>query len=306
MEKLDVFCYGEVGIDNIIQVDQLPNPERAAFPSGDSYHIGGAAANTAVWLAQFGFSVGLAGNHIGTDPYGQELWQRLGAHPNLELEFLTRDPSVSTPFCRALVTPDAERSFLIFGYLQAPKTPFNKAMLHGARYLALDLYGGRERLDAARLAHAAGAQITVGDVIDPDHAILPLISIVTNSAAYIRETRPGADVREHAQALRTVSHGIVITTDGANPIFVVDQDRTTFSVKPPSVTAVDATGAGDAFRAGLLAGLLRGKSLETSVCWGAAAGALSVLQLGAASTVPVLEDVAALAQTLRVERGRRS
>ena len=51
MTQYDVFCYGEIGVDNIIQVPHLPNPELATFPTSDSYHIGGAAANTAVWLA---------------------------------------------------------------------------------------------------------------------------------------------------------------------------------------------------------------------------------------------------------------
>lgn len=70
METLSVFCYGEVGVDNIIQADQLPSPEIAVFPQAESYHIGGAAANTAVWLARMGVPVGLSGNRIGDDLLG--------------------------------------------------------------------------------------------------------------------------------------------------------------------------------------------------------------------------------------------
>jgi len=63
----EVFAYGEVGIDNIIRVPHLPTLELAAFPTSDTYHIGGAAANTAVTLAAWGVRVRLAGNAIGDD-----------------------------------------------------------------------------------------------------------------------------------------------------------------------------------------------------------------------------------------------
>jgi sugar/nucleoside kinase (ribokinase family) len=296
-----VFCYGEIGIDNIIRVPHLPAPELAAFPTGDSYHIGGAAANTAVWLAGLGVRVGLSGNHIGWDEYGTDLWKRLSAHPNLDLEHVTRAPGTTTPFCRVMVTPDAERTFLVYWYPGAPKTEMRPAMLRGARFLALDLYGGEERLEAAKLGNLAGVTTAVGDVIDPAHPVLPYTGIATNSAAYIRAIHPGADVRELARRLREVSGGIVITTDGRNLVHAIDRDGAEFTVRPPVVTAVDATGAGDAFRSGLLAGLVRGLDLRTSVCWGAAAGALKVQRVGAATEVPALEEVVELASNLSVE-----
>jgi len=68
---------------------------------------------------------------------------------------------------------------------------------------------------------------------------------------------------------------------------------------PPQVEAVDATGAGDAFRAGLIYGLLQGWTLAESAIWGTAAGALKVQRVGAASDLPSREDVASLAATHR-------
>jgi len=301
MGALAVFCYGEIGVDNIIQVDQLPTPELAVFPKSESYHIGGAAANTAVWLAHMGVPAGLAGNAIGCDAYGERLWGWLESHPLLDLSLVERREAIPTPFTRALVTPDGERSFLIFHYPQTPKTPFQPTMLRGASYLALDLYGGPERLDAARKAVQAGAQTVTGDVIWPEHAALPFTSIATNSASYIRSVFPGIDVRQHARRLQAISRGIVITTDGGEDIFVVDRQGSAFTVTPPRVSVIDATGAGDAFRAGLLFGLLRGLDLPRSVCLGAAAGALKVGFLGAATSLPELPEIEALADTIRVQ-----
>jgi sulfofructose kinase len=300
MKKYDVFCYGEIGVDNIIQVPFVPSSEHAAFPTGDSYHQGGAAANTAIWLANFGFSVGLSGNMIGFDWHGRQVWDWLNRYETLDLQHVVREEGQTTPFTRAMVTPDGERTFLIYGYPEAPKVALEGEMLTGAIYLALDLYGGEERLAAARAAREVGVQVTIGDIIDLEHPALPLTSIATNSAAYLREWRPGTEVEDYASRLQAVSGGTIVFTDGPDPVFVLGSDGAAFTVQPPSVPAVDATGAGDAFRAGLLAGLLSGEELPVAVCWGVAAGALKVQHLGAATTVPSLEEVKALAGTLEV------
>jgi sugar/nucleoside kinase (ribokinase family) len=301
LKRCEVLCYGEIGIDNIIQADGLPSPENAVFPRSDSYHGGGAAANTAVWLAALGVRVKLTGNAIGRDPYGNMIMEGLRKHPNIELSLVEEREEVTTPFTRAIVTPDGERSFLIFWYRQAPKVSLTRQMLEGVKYLALDLYGGPERLETARLAFESGVSTAIGDVIWPDHPALLLTSIATNSGPYIRQAFPGVDVRQHARRLQSISKGIVITTDGPHMVYALDPHGHGFTVKPPSVTAVDATGAGDAFRAGLLYGLLRGLDLPRSLCWGVAAGSLKVRNLGAATTLPDFKEIETLANRLQVQ-----
>lgn len=295
----EVLCYGEIGIDNIIQADGLPSPENAIFPTSDSYHGGGAAANTAVWLAALGVSVKLSGNVIGHDAYGELILERLRKHAQIDLSLVEQRHGVITPFTRAIVTPDGERSFLIFWYPQAPKVQLTKEMLQGIKFLALDLYGGPERLESARLAFESGVSTVIGDVIWPDHPALPFTSIATNSGAYIRQSFPNVDIRHHARALQSISKGIVITTDGPQMVHALDAQGYGFTVQPPAVTAMDATGAGDAFRAGLLYGLLRGLDLPRSVCWGVAAGCLKVRNLGAATTLPAFHELEALANSLQ-------
>ena len=298
METCEVLCYGEIGIDNIIQTDGLPSPEKAIFPKSDSYHGGGAASNTAVWLAALGVKVKLTGNTIGHDPYGDQIMERLGKQSNIDLSLVEQRGGVTTPFTRAIVTPDGERSFLIFWYPQAPKISLTKEMLDGVRYVALDLYGGQERLDTAQLAFESGVSTAIGDVIWPDHSVLPFTSIATNSGPFIRQSFPGVDVRQHARTLQSISKGIVITTDGPRMVHALDAQGNGFSIQPPATTAVDATGAGDAFRSGLLYGLLRGFDLPRSLCWAVAAGSLKVKNLGAATTLPDFKEIEALANSL--------
>ncbi len=301
MGTSDVLCYGEIGIDNIIQADGLPSPENAVFPKSDSYHGGGAASNTAIWLSALGIKVKLTGNVIGQDPYGEMIMAGLGKQPNIDLSLVEQRAGVNTPFTRAIVTPDGERSFLIFWYPQAPKISLTKEMLNGVKYLALDLYGGPERLATARLAFESGISTAIGDVIWPDHPALPFTSIATNSGPYIRQNFPGVDVRQHARKLQSISKGIVITTDGSQTVHALDTQGNGFTIQPPSVNAMDATGAGDAFRSGLLFGLLRGHDLPHSLCWAVATGSLKVKNLGAATTIPDFKEIEDLANTLHAQ-----
>jgi sugar/nucleoside kinase (ribokinase family) len=301
METSEVLCYGEIGIDNIIQTDGLPSPENAVFPTSDSYHGGGAAANTAVWLADLGVKVKVTGNAIGHDPYGELILEGLKKQSNIDLSLVEQRADVTTPFTRALVTPDGERSFLIFWYPQAPKIALTKEMLNGMRYLALDLYGGPERLATARLAFENGVSTAIGDVIWPDHPALPFTSIATNSGPYIRQHFPGVDVRQHARQLQSICKGIVITTDGPRTVHALDAQGNGWIIQPPETMAVDATGAGDAFRAGLLYGLLHGFDLPRSLCWGVATGSLKVRSLGAATTLPGFNEIEALADSLQAQ-----
>ena len=67
-------------------------------------------------------------------------------------------------------------------------------------------------------------------------------------------------------------------------------------VSLPPVVPVDATGAGDCFNAGLIAGLLGGLSLPRAAALGCAAGALSTRAAGGTASAPALAPAAELAR----------
>ena len=296
-----VFCYGEIGVDCIIQVDEYPRPHNAVFPRPESCHPGGSALTTALWLAHLGIETGLGGNAIGGDSFGELLMNRFNQFPHLHIDGVEKGESVSTPYTRVLVTPDAERAFLIFGYRDAKKVPLTREMVAGASFLALDLYGGQERLEAARLAHPLGVQTVISDIIELNHPALPFTSIALISAAYLRAKMPGVDCRNHARALQNIFSGPVILTDGPKPVFCLDSEGRKFTVTPAKVNPVDSTGCGDAFRAGLIYGLLQGLALKAAVCWGVAAGTIKVKRVGGSTTLPDRDEIASLAGSLRID-----
>ena len=86
-----IFVYGEIGVDNLIAVPHLPTAERAAFPTANLHHIGGAGANVAVLLAAWGVPVTLSGN--ANFDYDQVQWRGwLAAQAKATAIDVRRDP----------------------------------------------------------------------------------------------------------------------------------------------------------------------------------------------------------------------
>ena len=64
--------------------------------------------------------------------------------------------------------------------------------------------------------------------------------------------------------LRSLGPKIVVITDGKHELFVIDKNHIYFA-KPPFVKVVDATGAGDAFAASFLSGIIRKNDIEFAI-----------------------------------------
>ena len=63
---------------------------------------------------------------------------------------------------------------------------------------------------------------------------------------------------------------------------------------PPSVTAIDATGAGDAFVGAIVVALLDGMEPQAALEFACAAGALAATRAGAQPSLPTRDEVEAL------------
>ena len=102
------------------------------------------------------------------------------------------------------------------------------------------------------------------------------------------------------EAMRSVTpeNGSVVVTSGSEGA-VVSDGRRAWRVRPPRVEATSAVGSGDAFSAGMMIGLLRGKSLQDACALGAACGAANAMTDLAGHLSQT--DVEALLPRVRVE-----
>ncbi|HPV07985.1 MAG TPA: carbohydrate kinase family protein [Aggregatilineales bacterium] len=302
--SFDVLSYGTIGLDYILRVPYWPTPDRGVHVREEEEHLGGKATNTAVLLAGWGRKVAISGYVIGDDPVGTRLLELLGECENLSTRYLEQRPGLSSMYCRILVNPAGERAIIGVKADETPQTEPTREMIEDARLLALDLYGGAERVRAARLAADAGRPVVIGDLRRADHPVLPYTTVAIASAAEIRAEYPGWSMDAFAGAVRAAGAPHVIVTDGSGDVLVFADDALPVAITPPQVEVVDATGAGDAFRAGVVLGLLEGAPLTEAAALGAAAGSINVTRAGGASRVPELAEVRSLAASLPRRQAR--
>lgn len=296
---MTILCYGEIDLDIYVALNRLPTLERSAWCSDDFENIGGAAANSALWLANWGLPTRLAGHDLGDDRPGDLVRELLAAGPSLDTEYIACHAGYRSPRCQCLVTPEGERSFITHWPEDLLMTAPSAAMLDGVNYLNLDMSGPTPlRLKAAELAVERGIPVVINDIYQPDHPLLPLIDTLVVSAAVIRGKYAGTNPLDLAADLMKAGDCAVIVTDAGADISILSRGGTRDKVKPPAVTPVDTTGAGDTFKAGLLYGLLRDLPLTEAAKWGAAAGSLMCQYAGTTKTLAPLSDVRALLETM--------
>jgi sugar/nucleoside kinase (ribokinase family) len=300
----DVVCLGILVADVIARpFDELPATGSLGFVETVSLHGGGCALNTASALTRLGCTAAVSGK-VGADPLGDFLLRLLDQR-GVDRRGVIRDPSVPTSATVVLVGGDGERTFLhakgANGRLDAseldPELLFSGRCLHIAGALVVDGLDGEPC--AALLAEARRRQVltsvdTVWDATGRWERILPLLvhtdvfmPSLAEATAISGETDPAAAAAwlERAGARR------VVVKLGADGCYVDGVGH----VSGVDVTAVDSTGAGDAFAAGLLYGLLAGWPVERAARLANAAGALATTAVGAGSGVSTLSETLSVA-----------
>ena len=98
---------------------------------------------------------------------------------------------------------------------------------------------------------------------------------------------------EGAKALLKKGVKIVAVKLGDRGCYVTD-GKENYHIEPFKVKVVDTTGAGDAFCAGFLFGLIKGKSLYECGRLGNFVASRCIMKMGARSGLPYLKDLKSL------------
>ncbi len=286
---MTILSYGEIDLDIYLALDRLPTRELAADVRDEFDNVGGAAANSAMWLANWGIDSRLAGHDLGDDRAGHFALEAFAALPSLDVRFVAVHPGYRSPRCQCLVTPDGERSFIMHWLDAIRMTAPSAEMLAGVAWLNLDMSGPLPlRLRAAQMAAERGIPALVNDIYRADHPLLPYIDALVLSAAVARGKHKISDPLALAREIGAAAACHVIVTDSSENISVLPHGGAEETIVPPRVQAIDTTGAGDIFKAGLLYGLVRGETLAEAARWGAAAGSLMCQYAGTTKTLAPL------------------
>ena len=172
------------------------------------------------------------------------------------------------------------------------------AGIGNARLLHVDDVDAEASIHAASIAREAGIPV-MSDIERVGDRTEALIASVTVPIFAEHALEPLTGERDFERALRVLRRrhaGMLCVTLGARGAMLLDGDR--LYHEPTFQAAVlDTTGAGDVFRGGFIAALLRGDLPGDILRFANAAAAISCTRLGAINGVPTLEETQALARS---------
>ncbi len=256
-------------------IDPKGETDLLAFPSGSKIIIdelqftsGGGGTNTAVALARLGHSVGFVGK-LGEGTNSAFIHRELAKE---KIDLLCAHGKGMAGYSIILDTIEHDRTILAYkganDHLRFSEIPLRKIRAKWFYFSAMLSESFKTQEKLAVFAKKQGIKIAFNPstyLAKKGAAALKNILGATNLLVLNREEAcllaGNLKAKLLAKKLHSLGPEIVAVTDGKNPLFVSD-NNTLYIAKPPKVKVIDATGAGDAFAASFLSGLIRKNDIE--------------------------------------------
>jgi sugar/nucleoside kinase (ribokinase family) len=308
LSRYDLVVLGDANPDVLVLGDDVTPAfgQQEKLVGSISLVIGGSAAITAVAAARLGLRVALVAA-VGADPPGEFMLGQLAAEGVDVSAVVVRDGTptgmtvaLSRGGDRAILT--ALGAVATLTAADVPAALLARARhVHASSWFLLSESLGPGLAGLLCAARAAGASTSLDTNWDPSGrwgggrlslAIAQTDVLLPNEAEALRLSG-AASLDDAALALVVAGPRVVVKLGERGALCADGPVRCRVSLPP--VVPVDATGAGDCFNAGLIAGLLEGLALPRAAALGCAAGALSTGAPGGTASAPDLSAAAQLA-----------
>jgi ribokinase len=262
--SFEVFGLGQCPLDYLGKIDAYPPPDAKCEFRGLTMEGGGPAATALVALARWGVSCAFSGV-VGS-----------------QFAFIVAEPGLArrTIFWRRPTGPPPKPEEL------------DLEAIRKARVLHVDGLYPEVTLAACKAIKETGGQIVV-DAGTLREGMLDLARVsdcfVVSEAfamSLVGDRRPLDACRRLAQ----LGPNVVGVTLGARGYVALVDGRVIEKPAYP-VEAVDTTGCGDAFHAGLTYGIIKGWDMDKTLDFGAWAAAMVSRKLGGRAGIPTLEEI---------------
>ena len=314
MNDIEVIGIGAMNLDRLYRVERILSDGEASVEE-QVLAPGGSAANTIYGLAKLGIKTGFVGA-IGDDKEGQTLlkdFQNIG----VDTSQIKIKKGLPTGSALCLVNREGKRAVYVspgangllneqdisLEYLNQAKV-VHLSSFTSEEHLALQKKATTSLSPSVMVSFAPGALYAAKGI----QALAPLLK--RTHILFINrdeiEQMTGLDFLTGAQRCLQQGCRIVAITLGAGievvkpsgkkrlaTCYVNDGEREHF-IKPEQISkepAVDTTGAGDAFIAGFLYGLLQWKDLDKCGLLGDLVARFCITQLGARAGLPSLDEL---------------
>lgn len=305
----EVVCLGILVADVVGKpIDRMPDRGELRAVERIELHSGGCAANTGGALAKLGIQTEIIGK-VGRDGLGDFLIDTL-SRAGAGVRGVVRDPSAPTAATMVLVDSAGERSFLTSSGANATfhlgdidwEIALSAPILHIAGPFLMDRYMGDQNAEVLKRAKAAGLTTTLDSVWDATGRwmdvlapCLPYLDYALPSLEEARKLTGREKPSEIAKVFLDAGVQVVGIKLGEQGAYVATRNGDELNVPALPVPVTDTLGAGDAWAAGFLCGLVRGWDLAKTLRFANATGACCVQALGATTGIRSFEDTCALA-----------
>jgi ribokinase len=276
MSRLTVI--GSINLDLVATAPRLPVAGETVTGATLARHPGGKGANQALAAARLGAEVALIGR-VGDDAMADEALVLLRA-AGVDLSAVAVDLSAPTGVALIAVDPSGENQIVVAAGANHGVTPEQlPARIEGPLIVQLEL--PIPAVEAA-VGRATGfVCVNLAPAQPVSEALMrraDLIVVNEGEAAF------------YGDALHA-GGGRVVVTQGARGAEMYQRGVSVAAATPPAVTAVDATGAGDAFVGAITVALLEGMDAQAALTFACAAGALAATRAGAQPSLPGRDEV---------------
>ncbi|MHA7263130.1 ribokinase [Arthrobacter sp. TMN-37] len=293
-----IVVVGSINADLVVTLERHPAPGETVLGRSMTVLPGGKGANQAVAAAQLGAPVTLIGA-VGADAYAEAA---LAGLRSAGVRLALHEADAGTGVAVVQVSGAGENSIVVIPGANAEVTSEvvrSRADLISEAAVVV-LQGEIPADSIAEVVRQARGRVVInlGPVIELDRSALlaadPLVvneheGILVLEQLGVRDLPSAADHRGIIEALSVAGFASVVLTLGAEGA-LVSSDGTVRGFPAPKVSAVDTTGAGDAFVGALAARLVAGDSLDTGVEFAVRVGAYAVRSEGAQPSYPGLGD----------------
>ena len=279
-----------------MRVKRIPSAGETLLGTGYRVDFGGKGSNQAVGCARLGAHVDFVAR-IGNDAFG-EMALGLYREEGIDVTWITQCVEVPTGVGFIVVEEESGNNSIVLDpganeLLTATDVAKAEAALASASVVLTQL---EIPVEAAEAALALGRKAGAITILNPapvrplPASVLGLVDILTpneKEARILAGRAPDAAIDPEIVARELVRQGAkqVVMTLGERGAMLVN-DRSTKHFSSVSVKAVDTTGAGDAFNAGLATALARGANLEEAVQFAGIAGGMAVTKHGVIPSLP--------------------
>lgn len=282
--EVGVAVFGNINIDTVILVREIP--QKGLESSALSFYMsgGGSAANTAVALSRLGVPSIMLGA-VGKDLEAEIAIKDL-IFENIITKYIQRVPNERTGRVWVLVDKSGERTMIAYrGANLKVKNEFGEALNHS---VWLHIGGGllETALKVVRVAKEKSMPVSYDPgsaaYSAPRQLLRSLISKV--DLVLLNEFEYGSLLKRSIR----LNQLYVVKKGSKGSEAVINEEK--ISVSGFKVKVRDSTGAGDTFNAAFIAALLYNFEIREALIFANAAAAIKVSRIGARSS-PIIEDV---------------